>query len=382
MAGAAGSQIEAVQPDRATHRESTGPTFSVSKGEVRQTVTGTGAVRPLKSVLVGSQLSGQIADIKASFNSEVRAGDVLAILDDESFRSRVTQAKAELAAARAAHRTADGALLKAKAASAHAASVLNRQEALVKSNAGRQASLDDAKRDLEVAASEIVMAEAQAANAAAVVEHREALLQQAEIDLERTQIRAPISGIVLSRMVEVGQTVAASLQSPELFRIADRLDRIQIDAQISEAEIGEVRAGNSVTFTVDAYPDVAFVGEVSEVRLAPSSEQNIVTYTVVIDATNPDRKLYPGMTASVRIEVGKRIAALRIPSEAIGLRHSAAGEERQPGLETIWVDAGNGKAQARDIRLGLSDGRFTEILDGDLSEGDTVILPDSEHTSK
>lgn len=356
-------------------------TGRVTRGEIRKVVTGTGIVKPLVSVLVGSQLSGQIAELKASFNSEVKAGDVLATLDDASFASRVTQARAELALAQSALLNQEAALAKAQALYEHAEKTSERQNALVRSRTTTASSVDAAERDVLVAKSEIEIAKAQIAGAKSTVAHREAQLEQALIDLEHTKIRAPISGIVLSRLVEVGQTVAASLQSPELFRIAQNLTRIQIEAQIGEAEIGGVKQGNPVSFTVDAFPEDRFAGEVSAVRLAPNIDQNIVTYTVVIDVDNADLRLYPGMTATVKIETAKRENVARVPLDALRFApedvtaEQGEGQPAGPREKSVWVQNGpGGELQARPIRVGLSDGRYAEIAEGDLPEGSDVVL--------
>jgi HlyD family secretion protein len=374
------SMVNGTQSSQSSH-----PIYNtgiVSRGDISRQVTGAGVVRPLVSVLVGSQLSGQIVEIKASFNTEVKAGDILAVLDDKMFVSRVTQGQAELAVAQSALQNQRAAVKKAEALLQQAEQSLERQQVLTRTNSTTRTLLDTAVKDVLVAKAEIAIGEAQVASALASIRHREALLAQAQIDLDRTRIRAPIAGIILSRMVEVGQTVAASLQSPELFRIARDLKRIQIEAQVSEADIGGVQKANAVTFGVDAYPDMEFNGRVAEIRLAPAVEQNIVTYTVVIDVDNPELRLFPGMTANVRIETARRENVVRIPVEALRYRPqdvSTTGKSKDPRDKNIWVLEANGRAEPRAVRIGVSDGTNVEITGGGVTHGSKVII--KQHSS-
>lgn len=355
-------------------------TNTASRGDIRKEVTGTGVVRPVVSVLVGSQLSGQIAELKVSYNAMVNAGEVLAILDDKMFVSKVKQAEAELITAKSGLLNQVAALEKAEALRQQAELGHERQQALAKSNTTTRAQLENATRDLLVARAEISVANALIASARATINHREALLEQAKIDLDRTRIKSPISGVVLSRMVEVGQTVAASLQSPELFRIAKDLKDIQVEAQIAEADIGSVQAGNAVVLTVDAFPDKEFSGRVGEVRLAATVEQNIVTYTVVIDVDNAELRLFPGMTANVRIETARRENVVRISAEALRFKPRdpkltpLARDAADPRQRDIWVLAADGRVERRTVRVGVNDGTNVEVADGDLAQGTQVIV--------
>jgi HlyD family secretion protein len=206
---------------------------------------------------------------------------------------------------------------------------LGRQKTLQQKGFAATATLDQATRDLDVATADIAVSKAQIESAKAAVAQREAALKQAEIDLDRTKILAPIKGTVISRTVDVGQTVAASLQAPELFKIAQDLQRISVEAQVNEADVGQVAEGNPVSFTVDAYPDRTFKGKVTQVRLAATELQNVVTYTVIIEASNDDRRLYPGMTANVQIAVAEKADVLRVPNDA--LRFKVKGESEQGG---------------------------------------------------
>jgi HlyD family secretion protein len=295
-------------------------TVEVTKGTIRKIVSTSGPVRALVTVQVGSQLSGQIAEVSADFNTEVKAGDVLAILDVKTFAARVAQARADLNAAKASLANQQAAIARAEANLRQAERALERQTQLQGRGVTSQASLDTATRDLEVAQADLAVARAQVGTAEATVAQRQAQLDQAEIDLERTRIRSPIDGTVISRTVDIGQTVAASFTAPELFKIAQDLRRIRIEAQVNEADVGAVAEGNPVTFTVDAYPDRKFEGRVTQVRLSATELNNIVTYTVIVEASNEDRRLYPGMTANVQIETANRDNALRVSNDALRYR--------------------------------------------------------------
>ncbi|MBK9079747.1 MAG: efflux RND transporter periplasmic adaptor subunit [Hyphomicrobium sp.] len=299
-------------------------TVVASKGQIRKLVSTSGPVRALVTVSVGSQLSGQVEMLAADYNSEVKAGDVLAKIDDRSFAAKVSQARADLAAARAALLNQQAALIKAKAVLDLAERTAERQKSLQSKGYSATATLDSANRDVAVGNAEIEVAKAQIESASAVITQREAALKLAEVDLERTKIVSPINGTVISRSIDLGQTVAASFQAPELFKIAQDLRLIRIEAQVNEADVGSVAEGNPVTFSVDAYPDRMFEGKVTQVRLSSTELQNIVTYTVIIEAANDDRKLFPGMTANVQIAVAEKDDVLRIPSDA--LRFKPRGE--------------------------------------------------------
>lgn len=299
-------------------------THDIGRGSIRKIVTTSGPVRALVTVSIGSQLSGQIRDVKADFNSEVKAGDLLATLDDKTFASRVAQARADLAAAEAQLSNQQATLLRAEATLRNAERQTQRQQTLAQKGFAAQAALDTATRDTDVAKAEIAVARAQIESAKATVLQRKASLDQANIDLDRTRINAPIDGTVISRTVDPGQTVAASLQAPELFKLAQDLRRIRIEAQVNEADVGMVAEGNLVTFTVDAYPDRTFEGRVTQVRLSATELQNVVTYTVIAEARNDDRRLFPGMTANVQIESAKRDGVLRVPNDATRFRPRGA----------------------------------------------------------
>ncbi|MFM9849218.1 MAG: efflux RND transporter periplasmic adaptor subunit [Hyphomicrobiaceae bacterium] len=307
-------------------------TDPVSVGPIRRVIATSGPVRPLVTVSVGSQLSGQIRALKADFNSEVKAGDELAVIDDTMFAARVEQAKADLAANRAALVNHEAVLLKAEASDRFASRLLSRQQRLSDKGVVAASALDNATRDAALAQAEIAIAKAQVEQTRAMVRQREAQLAQAQIDFERTRIRSPIDGTVITRTVDVGQTVAASLQAPELFKIAQDLRSIRIEAQISEADVGAVAAGSAVEFKVDAYPERRFRGRVAHVRLGPAETNNVITYTVIIDTDNADRKLLPGMTAEARIESEFVAGALRVSIDALRFkpRHVPSTRDLRP----------------------------------------------------
>jgi HlyD family secretion protein len=338
-------------------------TAPVTRGTVRKRVLTSGTVRPLVTVLVGSQLSGQIKTLKADFNSEVKEGDVLALLDDKSYVARVEQAAADLEMAKAQLANQQAALEKATSILKQAEKQSARAQDLGSRGITAQVQLDTAVRDAEVARAEISVSKAQIDSARANVIQRNAMLSQAKIDLERTQIRAPISGIVVSRLVEIGQTVAASLQAPEIFRISQDLKRIRIEAQVNEAEIGGVSKGNPVIFRVDAYPGRTFEGKVSQIRLSATEEQSVVTYTVVIEASNDDMKLYPSMTANVEIEIDKRDDVLRLPAEAIRYRPRGATASADPTAQLDKAERQAGRLEDVAARLKLTPAQIADVTE-------------------
>ncbi len=342
-------------------------TAEVARGDVRRVVATSGPVGAVVTVLVGSQLSGQIETLSADFNSEVKSGDVLARIDPKTFERRVAQARADVAVAKAALLVREANLAKARAVLKQAGKAVERNQALAAKKLTAQTNLESATRDASVAQAEIAVAQAEIESAKAAVAQKQAALDQAEIDLDRTFIRAPIGGTVISRTIDIGQTVAASLQAPELFRIAQDLRRIRIEAQVNEADIGDIANGNTVAFTVDAFPDRNFTGHVSQVRLAATEIQNVVTYTVIIDAQNEDRRLYPGMTANVVIETGIRQGVLKVPNEALrfrprasasGTRHTGGGASRmlertQRTVERVTADVGLTPEQVAELKKQL-----------------------------
>ena len=316
-------------------------TAKVEKGPLIATVAATGILNPVVSVSVGSQVSGQIKELFADFNSEVRKGQLIARIDPEQIEYRMRQAQADLDASRASVGTqqANVAVQRAEVARAEAnlseaKRDLERKKSLVEKNfiAASEAEKADSLFKAQVAGldsakAQLGVADANARNSIAVVKQREAQLAQAKIDLERTAIRSPVDGIVVKRSIEPGQTVAASLQAPELFVIAQNLADMQVDSAIDESDVGRVRVGQGATFTVDSFPGRTFAGAVKQVRKAAQTVSNVVTYTVVITAANPDLTLLPGMTASVRITTDRRDSALKVANSALRFRPPGVSDD-------------------------------------------------------
>jgi HlyD family secretion protein len=316
----------------------------VERGPLAAVVVASGTLNAVTTVQVGSQISGQIQEIHADFNTPVKKDQIIARIDPATFELRVSQARADLDAAKSAVAVALSALAAQRAERGRIAVNLadaerdfSRKKALVEKNFISPAELDKARTLLEATReqlksveAQIRVAEAQVESAQAAVKQREALLRQAEVDLQRTVIRAPVDGTVILRNVDAGQTVAASLQAPVLFTIARDLRDMQVEAAIDEADVGRLRVGQSATFTVDAFPGRSYSGRIVQIRKAPQTVQNVVSYTVVISAANPDLSLLPGMTANVRIVVDSRASALKVPNAALRFRPPGAAETEAP----------------------------------------------------
>lgn len=302
-------------------------TAKVETGDVARIVSASGAVRALTTVEVGSQVSGQITELNADFNSEVKASEIIARIDPQTFESRVESVKADVQSALANLAVQKANIASSEATLAQAERNFARQEALFAADAVARSTLEDNERALAVAKANLDVSRAQLRTSEATLSQRNATLRSAQVDLERTIIRSPIDGVVISRNVDVGQTVAASFSAPILFTIAQDLEDIRIDAAVVEGDIGGINAGDAVEFNVDAYPDQTFRGTVEQVRLASETLQNVVTYTVVIEARNPNKRLLPGMTANVEITADKRTNVLRIAETAVRFRPPANGPE-------------------------------------------------------
>ena len=447
-------------------------TARVERGNLRNTVTATGALQAVTTVQVGSQASGTISALYADFNSTVKKGQVIAQLDPAQAKAQVEQAQANLQQARASLANAQAAVTDAqaknlsakstvqnnqagvsgaeanvavlKAQQDDALSLLKQQEALLKSGVIAQRDYDvsmtayktaEAKYNQAVAQlnqaklteqssstagvaqsqAGVEQSKAQVQQAAAQVQQAQAALSLAQVNLSHTTITSPIDGIVVSRDVNVGQTVAASLSAPTLFTIANDLTQMQVIANIDQADIGLVEQAKSVKFSVDAFPGKDFDGKIEQMRLNPVNVQNVVTYNVVIDVANPDQKLKPGMTANLTITIDERNNVLKVPNAALrftpqrtdsgsgagaqgqgqgqgqgrrrqqGGDNAAGGNNAQsnfapasapvlPGqVRVVWVLGQNGKPERRRITVGLSDGSATEVVEGDLNEDDMVI---------
>ncbi len=390
----------------------------VEQGPLVSAITAAGTLSAVVTVEVSSQLSGQIAELNADFNSQVGAGQVLARLNGDQLDARLAQARADLESARATLNQQVAQLDKAKADVANAkANVANAAAQVMRSDlALRDADRDLVRRqdlrgrgvvstsDLEKAETAARSARAQLASsnaqkqqaeaglasseaslqvstaqvevARAQVAQREAALQLVEVDVKRSVIRSPIDGVVVNRAINIGQTVAASLSAPTLFTIAQDLRQMEVLANINEADIGRVREGLPVRFTVTAYPGEFFSGTVSQVRLAPKEEQNVVTYIAVITVENPGIRLLPGMTANLSITVDERARAVKIPNAALRFRPPGVEAPAAPKAEaarTVWVPGAQGAPVGVPVGLGISDGSFTEVVSGDLAAGQDVI---------
>lgn len=333
-------------------------TALVDRGPITAIVTATGTVNPVVSVQVGSQVSGTITQLMVDFNSVVTKGQVLALIDQQPFKARVSQARAALKSGR-------GNLAKAKNMAHQRKLELDRMTTLLRQQFVSQSDLDLAATNFRDAQAQVDVAQAQ-------VDQAVATLDSAELDLGYTTIYSPVNGIVVSRNVDVGQTVAASFQTPTLFVIAQDLTQMQVDANVSEADIGGVAEGKPSSFRVDAYPKQFFEGTVTQVRNAPINVQNVVTYDVVIQVDNRALKLKPGMTANVTIVTAKKENPLRLPNGALRFRMPGVPVDRK--LAQVWVIDQAKQVRQTVITTGIADSLFTEIAEGSLKEGDTVIL--------
>ena len=412
-------------------------TAPVTRGPLAAAISATGTLNAVITVQVGSQVSGQIKELHADFNSQVKRGQVIALIDPQIFEAKVSQATAQVEAARSAvlnqqaaieraradigNARAALAVAKAQTAKGHVAVLdarrdLGRKTDLREKGFIAQAEQDTAQavHDSAVAQDEankaqgqaqeatvrsaeaaLKVSEAQLQSAMAQVNQQEANLRQMQLDLEHTIIRAPVDGVVVSRTVDVGQTVAASLQAPTLFTIAQDLTRMQVDTNVDEADVSRVRVGMRAAFTVDSFPGQVFAGEIVQIRKAPQVVQNVVTYDVVVSARNTDLRLLPGMTANVRIVTDRKEDVLRVPNAALRFRPPGIEAERPqrpgsgalsggsgrgartggPGLPgRVWIAGVDGKAQAVPLRLGITDGANTEVLEGPLSDKQDVIV--------
>ena len=333
-------------------------TALVDRGPITAIVTATGTINPVVSVQVGSQVSGKIAKLFADFNSKVRQGLVLAQIDQKPFKARVSQA-------RAAVKSAKGNLAKATVLAAQRKREFDRIGALRPQAFVSQADVDLAETNYRDAVANIEILQAQ-------LDQAQAVLASAELDLGYTTIYSPVDGIVVSRNVDVGQTLAATFQTPLLFVIAQDLTHMQVNANVSESDIGGVKEGTEANFRVDAYPKQFFEGVVTQVRNAPINIQNVVTYDVVITVRNPELKLKPGMTANVTIVTARKENPLRVPNSALRFRMPNVPLDRK--TSRVWVLAQNNQPRQVDVTTGIADSLSTEIEDGVLTQGDHVIV--------
>jgi len=362
---------------RDTGHESNYDTQTVDRGDIVEKIAATGTINPMITVRVGSQVSGRIAKIFADFNSRVEKGQLIAQLETDIYRTRVEQSDANFKLTRAQTQEAKVALLDAE----------NNLRRITDLRKGLVAS----ERELEMAETTHNAARASLAASLAREEQAQALLNSVQVDFEHTSIYSPVDGIVISRNCDVGQTVIASFQTPDLFSIAQDLTSMQVEASVDEADIGKVQMGQEVLFTVDAFPERVFHGKVSQVRFAPKEEQNVVTYATVVEVSNPDLSLRPGMTATVSVVTSEKKNIVRIPTVALRFKADEGdkdllqyekedqqepdNEKRSSDLQQrIWILSSDGQVKPLLIKTGISDGRYTEVFNGSLNEGDKVIV--------
>ena len=387
------------KPDAPQYR-----TATIEKGRLVASVSATGTLAAVVSVQVGSQVSGQLKDVLVDFNSQVSKNQLIARIDPESFEYRVRQAQADLDAAQAQVATQQAniaaqraALSQVEVSLADARRDLERKEQLSDKKFLSPAEVDKARATMNAlveqqksAMAQVDVARANAGNASAMVKQREAALAQARVDLERTAIRSPVSGIVIKRSVDKGQTVAASLQAPELFIIAENLADMRVDTAIDESEIGKIKIGQRATFTVDAFPGKTFEGAVRQVRKSAQVVSNVVTYLVEVSAPNPDLLLLPGMTANVRVVTDTFEDVLKAPNAAIRFRppqsedkpsksrrsdgdKSARGNGRPDSASSTLYVLKQGELQPLPVKTGASDGKMVQVSGEGIAEGMEVV---------
>jgi HlyD family secretion protein len=389
-------------------------------GAVQAGITATGTLNPVVSVQVGSQVSGNIKALYADFNTKVQQGQLVALIDPQIFQAQVDQATGAASSMHSAVVAAQAQVERARADVSSASAAKNNQMAVLardRANAvnaqiqwqrsdnlfkegvvsqqdhdsakaaydasqaqvtADESQIDAANHNIQAAEAQVRVAITQLSAAQAQERQSQAALRQANISLEHTRILAPVSGTVIARYMDVGQTVAASFQAPTIFNIAQDLTKMQVDTSVDESDIGSIRNGQTATFTVDAYPGTTFKGSVTDVRKAPITAQNVVTYDVVIAVPNPDIKLFPGMTANVAILTARQENTLKVPNAALRFRPSSEVLKQaglaapKPGQQQLYV-MNNGKLQAVPVSLGISDGRFTAVTAPALKKGDLVI---------
>ncbi len=367
---------------------------TIERGNLQATVSASGAVNPVTQVSVGTQVSGQVRDVFVDFNSEVKAGQLIAQIDPQTLEYRLNSSLADLDAANAAVAIAQANAASARANVSRARTDLAEaqrnhernlslvaQGFIAQSEADRtRAALASAQESLKAVEALVGVSEAQIASARANVKQREAAVSQARVDLARTRITSPVDGIVIKRTVERGQTVAASLQAPELFVIAQNLSEMQVDASIDEADVGRIRPGQKATFTVDAFPGRTFEGQVRQVRKAATNVSNVITYIAVVGFANGDSRLLPGMTANVRVVTDQRENVLKVPNAALRVRlpgpeagnGAASGPRGGPPRGRIHLLDDNNQTVTVAVGTGVTDGSFTEV----------VLKPDSPDAAR
>ncbi len=335
----------------------------VEKGTLRAEINSTGTIRPRVEVQVGSQVSGTIKKLFADFESVVKKDQLIALIDPDTYKAKVNQARANLLSAKAN-------LAKSEVTFADQMRTLRRKEELIRKNSISQQEFDTAQANADAARAQVDVSKA-------TVAQMEANLEEAEVNLAHTRIVAPVDGVVIARNMDVGQTVTASFQTPLLFRIAEDLTVMQVYASVDEADIGRVRVGQEAVFSVPAFPDEFFTASVMQIRNDPLIQQNVVTYNVILDVKNDNLKLRPGMTASVRINLSEVHDALMVPDQAF--RFSPKVERPDlpllnPGERRLWKLEANNRIRPVSVRVGTIGSERTQIFSDELKAGDRVVV--------
>lgn len=334
-------------------------TQKIENGDIMESITASGTINPLSTVSVGSQASGRIAEIYVDYNSVVKKGQLLALIDQENAKATVQQREAALEIAKAQVAVEENNIKYYKKA-------LNRISKLNASKYSTEKDLEAAERDYDNSVAQLTLEQAQ-------VKQAQASLDSAKTELSYTEIKAPVDGIVISKAVEVGQTVAASFETPEIFSVAEDLTKMQIEASVVEADIAKVKEGQKVRFTVDSYADDYFYGVVTQVRNEATTTSNVVTYTVVIGIDNTEMKLKPGMTANVEIITAEEKDVMLVPNQALRFYIDDSDNAKRYKDRGVWIMK-NGKPERVTVKIGVSDDDNTQILESSLKIGDTVII--------
>ncbi len=334
-------------------------TQKIENGDIMESITASGTINPLSTVSVGSQASGRIAEIYVDYNSVVKKGQLLALIDQENAKATVQQREAALEIAKAQVAVEENNIKYYKKA-------LNRISKLNASKYSTEKDLEAAERDYDNSVAQLALEQAQ-------VKQAQASLNSAQTELSYTEIKAPVDGIVISKSVEVGQTVAASFETPEIFLVAEDLTKMQIEASVVEADIAKVKEGQKVRFTVDSYADDYFYGTVTQVRNEATTTSNVVTYTVVIGIDNTDMKLKPGMTANVEIITAEEKDVMLVPNQALRFYIDDSDKAKRYKDRGVWIIK-NGHPERVTVKIGVSDDDNTQILESTLKIGDEVIV--------
>ncbi|MBI4962388.1 MAG: efflux RND transporter periplasmic adaptor subunit [Desulfomonile tiedjei] len=341
-------------------------TVPVEKGTLKAEINSTGTIKPVVEVQVGSQVSGTIKKLYADFESVVKEDQLIALIDPDMYKAKVEQSKANLLSAKSK-------VLKAEVALTDTIRTLRRKQELIKSNAISQSDYDTAETNVDAARAQLEADKA-------TVAQMEANLQEAELQLKYTRIVAPVNGVVTARNMDVGQTVTASFQTPVLFKIAEDLTRMQVYTSVDEADIGRVRAGQKATFTVPAFPDEVFNASVTQIRNDPQVQQNVVTYNVLLDVSNDELKLRPGMTTTVTILLSEVNDALMVPDQALrfspkeGTKQSSDVAPPKQGQRRLWKLAANNQIKPFNVGVGVIGTERTQVISDKLKPGDRVVV--------